>query len=134
AAAPGQDREGDARPQRGCRPAAGALLRHLPRALDAPPGPVGTGRGPGPRRPRDPEARQALQGRLIARTRRRRPAGPAEPSTLTGIPMTEAKRMLDLAARLALRGAGDVEPNPLVGAVLVRDGQVVGLGHHRRFG
>ena len=42
--------------------------------------------------------------------------------------------MLDLAARLALRGAGRVEPNPLVGCVLVRDGRVVGAGHHRVFG
>ncbi len=42
--------------------------------------------------------------------------------------------MLDLAARLALRGAGLVEPNPMVGAVIVRDGRVIGLGHHREFG
>ncbi len=43
--------------------------------------------------------------------------------------------MLDLAARLALRGAGYVEPNPMVGAVLVDPrGEVIGLGHHRRFG
>jgi diaminohydroxyphosphoribosylaminopyrimidine deaminase / 5-amino-6-(5-phosphoribosylamino)uracil reductase len=41
---------------------------------------------------------------------------------------------LDLAARLALRAAGDVEPNPLVGAVVVRDGAILGMGHHRRFG
>lgn len=41
---------------------------------------------------------------------------------------------LDLAARLALRAAGDVEPNPTVGAVIVRDGQVIAMGHHRRFG
>lgn len=42
--------------------------------------------------------------------------------------------MLDLAARLAIRAAGNVEPNPLVGAVVVKDGRVIGLGHHRRFG
>ncbi len=42
--------------------------------------------------------------------------------------------MLDLAARCALRAAGDVEPNPMVGCVLVRDGRVIGLGHHQRFG
>ncbi len=42
--------------------------------------------------------------------------------------------MLDLAARLALRGVGAVEPNPLVGCVLVKDGRVIGMGHHRRFG
>jgi diaminohydroxyphosphoribosylaminopyrimidine deaminase/5-amino-6-(5-phosphoribosylamino)uracil reductase len=42
--------------------------------------------------------------------------------------------MLDLAARLALRGMGRVEPNPMVGAVIVRDGRVIGAGHHRVFG
>ncbi len=42
--------------------------------------------------------------------------------------------MLNLAARLALRAQGKVEPNPLVGCVLTRDGRVVGMGHHRAFG
>lgn len=42
--------------------------------------------------------------------------------------------MLDLAARLAVRAAGDVAPNPMVGAVLVKNGRVIGMGHHRRFG
>lgn len=48
--------------------------------------------------------------------------------------MADAKDMLNLAARLALRAMGDAEPNPMVGAVIVRDGVVIGLGHHRRFG
>jgi diaminohydroxyphosphoribosylaminopyrimidine deaminase/5-amino-6-(5-phosphoribosylamino)uracil reductase len=38
------------------------------------------------------------------------------------------------ALGLAERGRGAVEPNPLVGAVLVRDGVVVGEGWHQRFG
>lgn len=38
------------------------------------------------------------------------------------------------ALALAARGAGRVEPNPMVGAVLVRDGRVIGEGFHRRFG
>jgi diaminohydroxyphosphoribosylaminopyrimidine deaminase/5-amino-6-(5-phosphoribosylamino)uracil reductase len=38
------------------------------------------------------------------------------------------------ALRLALRGAGRVAPNPLVGCVLVRDGAVVGEGWHREYG
>lgn len=42
--------------------------------------------------------------------------------------------MLDLAARLALRGQGLVEPNPMVGAVLVKDARIIGMGHHRRYG
>lgn len=34
----------------------------------------------------------------------------------------------------AERGRGFVEPNPMVGAVLVRDGRAVGVGAHARFG
>jgi diaminohydroxyphosphoribosylaminopyrimidine deaminase/5-amino-6-(5-phosphoribosylamino)uracil reductase len=40
------------------------------------------------------------------------------------------RRALDLAAQ----GLGRVEPNPMVGAVVVRGDQVVGEGHHQRFG
>ena len=39
-----------------------------------------------------------------------------------------------LALAEAARGRGSVEPNPLVGAVVVREGRLVGLGHHERFG
>ncbi|MDP1662465.1 MAG: bifunctional diaminohydroxyphosphoribosylaminopyrimidine deaminase/5-amino-6-(5-phosphoribosylamino)uracil reductase RibD [Phycisphaerales bacterium] len=51
-----------------------------------------------------------------------------------------AKAMLDLAARAAFRGMGNVEPNPLVGCVIVRPGaepvheRVIGIGHHRVYG
>jgi diaminohydroxyphosphoribosylaminopyrimidine deaminase/5-amino-6-(5-phosphoribosylamino)uracil reductase len=38
------------------------------------------------------------------------------------------------ALELAERGRGCVEPNPLVGAVVVRDGQFVGEGWHQRYG
>lgn len=38
------------------------------------------------------------------------------------------------ALRLAARGAGHTAPNPMVGAVLVRDGAVVGEGYHHRAG
>jgi diaminohydroxyphosphoribosylaminopyrimidine deaminase/5-amino-6-(5-phosphoribosylamino)uracil reductase len=38
------------------------------------------------------------------------------------------------AIELAERGRGYVEPNPLVGAVIVRDGHVVGDGWHEMFG
>lgn len=48
--------------------------------------------------------------------------------------MEEAVKMLNLAARLASRGAGRVEPNPMVGAVIVREGRVIGMGHHGKFG
>lgn len=38
------------------------------------------------------------------------------------------------ALALAQRGQGAVEPNPMVGAVVVRDGVVVGEGWHERYG
>ncbi|MBM4299207.1 MAG: bifunctional diaminohydroxyphosphoribosylaminopyrimidine deaminase/5-amino-6-(5-phosphoribosylamino)uracil reductase RibD, partial [Deltaproteobacteria bacterium] len=36
-----------------------------------------------------------------------------------------------MAWRLARRAAGRTSPNPMVGAVLVRGGKVVGAGYHR---
>ncbi|MDZ7374492.1 MAG: bifunctional diaminohydroxyphosphoribosylaminopyrimidine deaminase/5-amino-6-(5-phosphoribosylamino)uracil reductase RibD [candidate division KSB1 bacterium] len=36
--------------------------------------------------------------------------------------------------QLANKGRGRVSPNPLVGAVVVRDGQVVGEGYHAQYG
>jgi len=39
-----------------------------------------------------------------------------------------------MALALARKGAGRVSPNPMVGAVVVRAGRVVGSGFHRAFG
>jgi diaminohydroxyphosphoribosylaminopyrimidine deaminase/5-amino-6-(5-phosphoribosylamino)uracil reductase len=39
-----------------------------------------------------------------------------------------------LALRLAQRGYGMTSPNPMVGAVLVRNGKIIGRGWHRRAG
>jgi diaminohydroxyphosphoribosylaminopyrimidine deaminase/5-amino-6-(5-phosphoribosylamino)uracil reductase len=38
------------------------------------------------------------------------------------------------ALRLAMNGRGRVEPNPMVGCVIVRDGQIIGEGYHEQFG
>ncbi|HTM53549.1 MAG TPA: bifunctional diaminohydroxyphosphoribosylaminopyrimidine deaminase/5-amino-6-(5-phosphoribosylamino)uracil reductase RibD [Pirellulales bacterium] len=38
------------------------------------------------------------------------------------------------ALELAARGQGSVEPNPMVGCVIERDGEIVGEGYHQRFG
>ncbi len=48
--------------------------------------------------------------------------------------MTEDERWMLRALELAERGRGAVEPNPVVGAVVVRSGQCVGDGFHARFG
>ena len=44
------------------------------------------------------------------------------------------RKWLQRAASLAGRGWGRVHPNPMVGCVLTRDGQVVGEGWHEEFG
>lgn len=41
---------------------------------------------------------------------------------------------MKFALELALRGAGNVSPNPMVGAVIVHNGQVIGRGWHERYG
>jgi diaminohydroxyphosphoribosylaminopyrimidine deaminase / 5-amino-6-(5-phosphoribosylamino)uracil reductase len=46
----------------------------------------------------------------------------------------EANDYLRQTLRLARRGSGRTSPNPMVGAVVVRDGQVVGAGYHRQAG
>lgn len=38
------------------------------------------------------------------------------------------------ALALAARGAGHVSPNPMVGAVIVKDGRIIGEGWHERIG
>ena len=39
-----------------------------------------------------------------------------------------------LALRLARRGYGTTSPNPMVGAVLVKGGKIIGRGWHHRAG
>jgi diaminohydroxyphosphoribosylaminopyrimidine deaminase/5-amino-6-(5-phosphoribosylamino)uracil reductase len=51
-------------------------------------------------------------------------------SQLTATDRTHLRRALELAER----GRGRVSPNPLVGAVVVRDGQVIGEGFHAVLG
>ena len=44
------------------------------------------------------------------------------------------QKLMRRALELARKGWGQTAPNPMVGAVVVRDGTVVGEGHHARFG
>jgi diaminohydroxyphosphoribosylaminopyrimidine deaminase/5-amino-6-(5-phosphoribosylamino)uracil reductase len=48
--------------------------------------------------------------------------------------MADDAQYMQRAFDLAANGRGHVEPNPMVGAVIVRDGVVVGEGYHERFG
>lgn len=42
--------------------------------------------------------------------------------------------MMTRALHLAVRGAGNVAPNPIVGCVIAKDGKILGEGWHRQFG
>lgn len=44
------------------------------------------------------------------------------------------ERYMKLALRLAAKGRGRTGPNPMVGAVIVAGGRIVGQGYHRRAG
>jgi diaminohydroxyphosphoribosylaminopyrimidine deaminase/5-amino-6-(5-phosphoribosylamino)uracil reductase len=44
------------------------------------------------------------------------------------------QHLIRQAIGLAMRGRGGVEPNPLVGCVIVKNGRVIGQGNHAHFG
>src|SRR5579883_2631428 len=46
----------------------------------------------------------------------------------------KAAKQMQLALRLARRGYGATSPNPMVGAVLVKRGKIIGQGWHHRAG
>jgi diaminohydroxyphosphoribosylaminopyrimidine deaminase/5-amino-6-(5-phosphoribosylamino)uracil reductase len=48
--------------------------------------------------------------------------------------MTQDEQHLRRAIRLAMNGRGAVEPNPMVGCVIVKNGRVIGEGIHANFG
>ena len=54
----------------------------------------------------------------------------ASPSSSTAAAVAADAIFLDRALQLAARGVALTSPNPLVGAVLVRDGHIVGEGFH----
>jgi len=44
------------------------------------------------------------------------------------------KKYMRMAIELAKKGVGGVNPNPMVGAVVVKNGEVIGRGYHKFFG
>ena len=44
------------------------------------------------------------------------------------------EHFMRLACRLARKGEGKTKPNPMVGAVLVKNGRIIGTGHHKKSG
>ena len=52
-----------------------------------------------------------------------------------GRPASQDEKYMRMALELALKGRGWVSPNPVVGAVIVRDdGTIIGQGYHERYG
>jgi len=41
---------------------------------------------------------------------------------------------MELAIKLAKKGIGWVNPNPLVGAVIVKENKIIGKGYHKKYG
>ncbi len=50
-----------------------------------------------------------------------------------GISVTDIDYMKE-ALSLAEKGVGHVNPNPMVGAVIVKDGRIIGRGYHEKYG
>ena len=48
--------------------------------------------------------------------------------------MENHQKYMDLAIDLAKKGRGQVNPNPLVGAVIVKDDVIIGSGYHEKYG
>ncbi len=48
--------------------------------------------------------------------------------------MNQDEKLMWSALTLARRGIGSVEPNPAVGAVIVKANQIIGSGWHKKFG
>ncbi|MBS4931965.1 MAG: bifunctional diaminohydroxyphosphoribosylaminopyrimidine deaminase/5-amino-6-(5-phosphoribosylamino)uracil reductase RibD [Clostridiales bacterium] len=48
--------------------------------------------------------------------------------------MEQEENYMRYALELAKKGIGYVNPNPLVGAVLVKENQIIGEGYHKKFG
>ncbi|MCA0398020.1 MAG: bifunctional diaminohydroxyphosphoribosylaminopyrimidine deaminase/5-amino-6-(5-phosphoribosylamino)uracil reductase RibD [Bacteroidetes bacterium] len=48
--------------------------------------------------------------------------------------MTSDELYMQRCLQLALQGAGSVAPNPMVGAVLVHQGRIIGEGFHQQYG
>ena len=50
------------------------------------------------------------------------------------MPQLNDEYYMKMALRLAQRGLGKTSPNPMVGALIVKNGKVIGQGYHKRFG
>lgn len=47
---------------------------------------------------------------------------------------SEDEKYMSVAIELAKKGYGYTAPNPVVGAVIVKDGCIIGQGYHEKYG
>ena len=47
---------------------------------------------------------------------------------------TQDEQYMKLALDLANKGSGFVAPNPMVGAVIIKEGEIIGQGYHEKYG
>ena len=48
--------------------------------------------------------------------------------------ITEDIKYMEMALQMSLKGSGFVNPNPMVGAVIVKDDIILGKGYHAYYG
>ena len=48
--------------------------------------------------------------------------------------MSTEETYMQMCIDLARKGAGYVSPNPLVGSVIVKNGEIIGIGYHEKYG
>ena len=48
--------------------------------------------------------------------------------------MEQDRQYMKMALELAQKGMGFTAPNPMVGAVIVKNGKIIGQGYHRKYG
>src|SRR5262249_12345339 len=109
---------------------AGCLRPHQDGALAA----ASRGSGASRRRHRSGQHPRSARRGGVAVRRRLVDLRPRGPSARLSPVATRARMSLERALELAERGRGTTHPNPVVGAVVVRDGEVVGEGWHERKG
>ena len=55
-------------------------------------------------------------------------------NTMINHTIHDAEKYMQMALNMAKRGIGSVEPNPAVGAVIIKANQIIGKGWHKKFG
>ena len=55
-------------------------------------------------------------------------------SNMDNFSIQDHNRYMKIALNLAIKGRGKVSPNPMVGCIIVKDGNIIGEGFHEKYG